>query len=125
MFWKNKKVVKEEENPQLKDDEIDIKPPIFKREIWHIKSTIDGKLYDTGKSELLSYFKNDRFLFKTQKGNYFSCKVQNESCRTIDSYLSTIVYYDIRPKNIENAKKVIGKYDVDRYIELFGEPEEA
>lgn len=31
----------------------------------------------------------------------------------------------ITPKSIESTMDYLGKYDIDKYIELFGEPQEA
>lgn len=125
MSRRNKRVNSAKEVPEIKDEEQNFSTRIVKRETHHAKSIIDGKLYDTEKSERLSYFKDDRVLFRTQKGSYFSCKREDGECQNTKFHVHYIDYYDIRPENIEDAKETIGKYDVDRYIELFGKPEEA
>lgn len=70
-----------------------------------------------------------RLLFATKKGNYFSCTTES------DNYISSgedgicqvceIIYSDIRPESIEVVKDSIGRYSPEKYIELFGEVEEA
>lgn len=120
MFWKNKRTSKTKGVRGVENNKYCFDFP----KITHSKSIIDGKLYDTENAKLLC-FKDDRFLFKTPKGNYFSCKAGDEHCENEGRFVWEIVYYDIRPENIEDAKETIGRYDADRYIELFGEPEEA
>lgn len=131
MFWRNKVKGELKEKDMQKDVQInkatenacDI--PVLKREVKNARSVINGKLYDTGKSEYMSCFKDNRILFRTPNGNYFSCKRYNSDYVSTKERISLIVYSDIRPENIGDAKEEIGKYDVDRYIELFGEPELA
>ena len=75
-----------------------------------MKKIINNLLYDTELSELVYHdeVKNRRW-YKTPKGNYF-------------------VFYgtgEITPKTEENVKEYLGRNNVDKYIELFGEPQEA
>lgn len=71
---------------------------------------IDGKLYDTDKAEIIFQDRiNNRRWYKTANGNYF-------------------VFYgtgEIAVKTEESVKEYLGANDVEKYVELFGEPEEA
>lgn len=75
-----------------------------------MQKIINGLLYDTETSEKI--FSDDiqnRVWHMTANGNYF-------------------VFYrtgEITPKTESQAKEFLGKNDVAKYIELFGEPEEA
>ena len=75
-----------------------------------MKRVVDGLLYDTDSSELI-YTDEDkhRKLFKTENGNFFMLFITGE----------------IQPKSEESTKDYLGKYDVNKYIEIFGEPEKA
>lgn len=106
----------------------------IKREIKHRKFITNGKLYDTEKSEGLLSFKDNyvdksddsRILFKTEKGNYFSAIL--DEWRYINCDYEKILeytYYDMRIETAERAKELIGLYNFEKYIELFGEVEEA
>lgn len=68
-------------------------------------------------------------MFVTEKGNYFSCdeSYNNYIFPEADAIIDVheIIYADIRPETAEYAKENIGKYAPDKYIELFGEVEEA
>lgn len=75
-----------------------------------MKKIVDGLLYDTDKSELIyTDVANKRRLFKTENNRFF------------------IVYNngEIVPKTEQNAKDYLGERDIDKYIELFGEVENA
>lgn len=93
------------------------------------KAIIDGKLYDTEKAEAVVTFRrrvdegpvlsgstihwtpmHDFTLYKTAKGNYFEHDQAN----------GTIV-----PRDKGWAKDLIRRLYPDKYIELFGEVEEA
>ena len=67
---------------------------------------VDGKLYDTEKSELIYMDDlNDRQYFMTKKRNFF------------------VVYAtgDIFPKTEVEIKALLGKRDAKKYLELFGD----
>lgn len=104
----------------------------YGREVTHKKMIADGKLYNTETAEYITWFidKNEesRLLFQTKNGNYFSVKTTVEQYkRNGDSvqYVYNEIYCDLRPETDERAKELIGLYNVDKYIELFGEVEEA
>lgn len=71
---------------------------------------INGLLYDTRVSEVI-YVEEDtkRQLFKTQNDRFFMLYSNGE----------------IIPKEVEKVKNYLSKHDVKKYIELFGEVEEA
>lgn len=75
-----------------------------------MKRVIDNLLYDTEVSTLIYTEKDtNRRLYQTLNGNFFTLYSTGE----------------IQPKSLEATKEYLGKYDVDKYIEIFGEPEEA
>lgn len=131
MFWKKKEIQKnEKENEtETKKDYLYCEIPILKRKTRHAKTIIENKLYDTEKAEIISPTEDHRILFVTKKGNYFSCKttdydyMEHEENKTYN--ISETVYHDIRPEPLEYAMSNIGKYEPEKYIELFGEVEEA
>lgn len=121
MFWR-KRTNTEQINTE-KDMQIDALPD--RTETHHTRAVVDGRLYDTENSECLTLLENNRYLFKTPNGNYFSCIAQHSTEITETGKILCVDYLDIRPESIEGAKNVIGKYDIKKYIELFGEPELA
>ena len=75
-----------------------------------MQKIIDGLLYDTDKAELLYYEeKTDRWLYKGENGHYFMY------------FLNGV----ISPKSEEFVKDYLGQRDIDKYIELFGEVDDA
>ena len=73
-----------------------------------MKRIYKGVLYDTDTSELIHYdAAENRKLYKTENGNFFV--LYNNS--------------DIYPKTEESAKDYLGKRDVEKYVELWGNPE--
>ena len=75
-----------------------------------MKKVIKGLLYDTDTATMVYFEENTkRRLYRTPKGNFF------------------IMYPNgiITPKTEEETKSYLGEKDVDAYIEIFGEPEEA
>lgn len=75
-----------------------------------MKKIIDGLLYDTETSEIIytDEFK-ERTWYMTKNKNYF-------------------IFYrygSIVPKSEIEVKEFLGIYDVDKYIELFGEVQDA
>lgn len=99
------------------------------RKILHKKAIINGKLYDTEKAGFLCLFKGGRVLLKTKNGNYFSCAqdIRSVNEEKIDDIVEnvTISYYDLREETEESAKSYMGIHELDLYIKLFGEVEEA
>ena len=75
-----------------------------------MQRVIDGLLYDTETAEIIHVEENTkRRLYMTQNRNFF-------------------MFYpigEIVPKTEESTKDYLGKYNVPKYIELFGEPQEA
>lgn len=75
-----------------------------------MKKIINNLLYDTETSTLLHFDEvNNRRLYQTSNGNFFTLYGTGE----------------IQPKTEEATKDYLGKVDVDKYIEVFGEPKEA
>lgn len=71
---------------------------------------INGLLYDTTSAKLIYLDEtNNRRWYKTQNGNYFVLYGTGE----------------IAQKSEEAVKDYLGQRDVEKYIELFGEPQEA
>lgn len=75
-----------------------------------MKTIVNGFLYDTEISEMIyiDIYKS-RTYFRTPNDNYF-------------------VFYrtgEIVPTSEKNIKDILGKNDISKYIELFGEPKEA
>ena len=75
-----------------------------------MKKVINGLLYDTDKSELLHQDKDlRRSYYKTKNGRYFIAYRTGE--------ISVIAE--------ERIRDILIEYNYDKYVELFGEPEEA
>ena len=75
-----------------------------------MKRVINGLLYDTDAANLIFTEEDtNRKLYKTPNGNFFTLYPTGE----------------IRAKTEEAAKDYLGRYDVEKYIEVFGEPREA
>lgn len=78
-------------------------------------AVIDGKLYDTAKATIL--LRNEvpqSALYMTQKGAFFIAHQGS------DEYSGTIEVV-----TEDAAKAMLGKYRPEKYLELFGEVEEA
>ena len=87
----------------------------------HVKAIIDGKLYDTKKAELIIET-NEKAIFRTENENYFMAKVEyGRTQYGTDVYQ----YFDIEKIDENYLKQFLGKYFVDKYIELFGKVEDA
>ena len=99
------------------------------RRVFHKKAIINGKLYDTEKAEFLCMFKDRRILLKTKSGNYFSCSqdIKSVSEEKMDEIVETvtILHYDLREETEEAVKGYTGIHELDLYIRLFGEVDEA
>lgn len=93
------------------------------------KAIMNGKMYDTGKSKRLFDIGEGRILFVTPKGNYFSCKIGYDTCikreREKQIKKTERVYSELQEEPTERLKEIFGRYDIEKYVELFGEPEEA
>ena len=96
----------------------------------HCKSIIGGLLYNTETAKEITGYVNyngDGFkIFKTKNGNYFIAKM--ESAIVVDNMLNIIsdfAYTNIKPISEHEYKRLLGRYNPDKYIELFGEVEEA
>ena len=128
MFWRKPKPspVEQSKNPK-EESTTTVMSTVLKRELKHTKSILNRKLYDTEKSTKICQTKDHRLLFTTPNGNYFSCDTEygNYCGKDAIYQVSAIIYSDIRPETEQYAKENIGAYDVDKYIELFGEVEEA
>ncbi len=77
-----------------------------------MQRVIDGLLYDTETATVVHVEETSttkRVLYKTPNGNFFMFFMTGE----------------IVPKSEESTKEYLGKYNVPKYIELFGEPQEA
>jgi hypothetical protein len=75
-----------------------------------MKRVINDLLYDTDTADLI-FIEEDtnRKLYKTPNGNFFTLYPTGE----------------IRAKTEEATKDYLGRYDVEKYIKVFGEPREA
>lgn len=75
-----------------------------------MKRIIDNLLYDTDTATLINTEKeNNRKLYKTPNNNFFMLYPTGE----------------IKPKTENSVRDYLGIRNVEKYIELFGEPEEA
>ena len=75
-----------------------------------MKKIINGKMYDTDTSdEIYLDEMNNRRIFQTKKGNYFLLAPNGE----------------LVAKKEDEKKEILGNNDTNKYIELFGEVEEA
>jgi hypothetical protein len=75
-----------------------------------MKKVVNGKLYDTDKSQkLFTDPMTKRIIYRTEKGSYFILYPNKE----------------LVPKTEDEIKEYIGLHDADLYIRLFGEVEEA
>ena len=75
-----------------------------------MRKIINGKLYDTEKSELLYFDESTRRAFyRTSKGAFFMFYSNGE----------------IVPKTEDEAMEYLGIHDIDKYIEIWGDIDEA
>ena len=75
-----------------------------------MKKVIDGLLYDTDISTLIYLDENSRRrYFMTPHRRFFVVYITGE----------------MATKTEADMRKLLGMYDYDKYVEIFGEPEEA
>ncbi len=121
MIFKNKNTqnnIKPKEEPKK-----DIEQPVEQVATKPIRKVINGQLYDTSKATRIL----ECFVFADEIPNFDACshlsipvKIYKGNTKWFFTYYSNIVIVD------ENwAKDVIGRNNVEKYIELFGEPELA
>ena len=98
-------------------------------EIEYEKVVIDGKLYGSKKAEkLCPTGEKEKHLFITEKGNFFTCDVKHIYSVIGGGMIRVcgdIGFENIEPITQEEAREILGKKNPDKYIELFGEVEEA
>lgn len=86
-------------------------PCAYKRVIRGMKEIIDGKLYDTKKSEKICDINfTTHSIWRTQKGSLF---------------LFNNMLMRISNVNQDILKNLLGKENPEKYIELYGDIEEA
>lgn len=75
-----------------------------------MQRVINNLLYDTNTAKIIHTEDNtNRILYQTQNGNFFMFYPTGE----------------IVPKTEQSAMEYLGRYNVEKYIELFGNPKEA
>ena len=75
-----------------------------------MQRVVNGLLYDTANATVVHMEEDTkRMLYHTSNGNFFMFYPTGE----------------IVPKTKESAQDYLGKYNVEKYIELFGQPQEA
>ena len=136
LFSKRKNKNSEIENREVRDNK-ETEP---RTTIIHSQRICKGLLYSTEDSELVVCWKHSdsceedkAALFKTKNGRWFRCLQKTKKyvyfnldiCKYI-VYEKTISYSNIIPINEDYAKRTVGDYDVQKYLELWGdEVEEA
>lgn len=106
--------------------------------VLHKKDIIGGRLYDTEKAdEILSYADFSPYgncevvsvLMITAKGNFFTSKKVSRYAASKENGIMKnrheINFSEITPVSKERAMEIVGKRDLDKYREIFGEVEEA
>ena len=136
LFSKRKNKNSEIENREVRDNK-ETEP---RTTIIHSQRICKGLLYSTEDSELVVCWKHSdsceedkAALFKTKNGRWFRClqKTKKDMYFNLDIckyivYEKTISYSNIIPINEDYAKRTVGEYDVQKYLELWGdEVEEA
>lgn len=136
LFSKRKNKNSEIENREVRDNK-EAEP---RTTIIHSQRICKGLLYSTEDSELVVCWKHSdsceeekSALFRTKNGRWFRCLQKTKKyvyfnldiCKYI-VYEKTISYSNIIPINEDYAKRTVGDYDVQKYMELWGdEVEEA
>nr|DAY87879.1 MAG TPA: hypothetical protein [Caudoviricetes sp.] len=136
LFSKRKNKNSEIENREVRDNK-EAEP---RTTIIHSQRICKGLLYSTEDSELVVCWKHSdsceedkAALFKTKNGRWFRCLQKTKKyvyfnldiCKYIVEE-KKISYSNIIPINEDYAKRTVGDYDVQKYMELWGdEVEEA
>lgn len=136
LFSNRKNKNSEIENREVRDNK-EAEP---RTTIIHSQRICKGLLYSTEDSELVVCWKHSdsceeekSALFRTKNGRWFRCLQKTKKyvyfnldiCKYI-VYEKTISYSNIIPINEDYAKRTVGDYDVQKYMELWGdEVEEA
>lgn len=136
LFSKRKNKNSEIENREVRDNK-EAEP---RTTIIHSQRICKGLLYSTEDSELVVCWKHSdsceedkAALFKTKNGRWFRCLQKTKKyvyfnldiCKYIVDE-KKISYSNIIPINEDYAKRTVGDYDVQKYMELWGdEVEEA
>lgn len=136
LFSKRKNKNSEIENREVRDNK-EAEP---RTTIIHSQRICKGLLYSTEDSELVVCWKHSDSceeekpaLFRTKNGRWFRCLQKTKKYVSFDLdickyivYEKTISYSNIIPINEDYAKRTVGDYDVQKYMELWGdEVEEA
>lgn len=136
LFSKRKNKNSEIENREVRDNK-EAEP---RTTIIHSQRICKGLLYSTEDSELVVCWKRSdsceeekSALFRTKNGRWFRCLQKTKKyvsfnldiCKYIVEE-KKISYSNIIPINEDYAKRTVGDYDVQKYMELWGdEVEEA
>lgn len=136
LFSKRKNKNSEIENREVRDNK-EAEP---RTTIIHSQRICKGLLYSTEDSELVVCWKHSdsceedkAALFKTKNGRWFRCLQKTKKyvyfnldiCKYIVEE-KKISYSNIIPINEDYAKRTVSDYDVQKYMELWGdEVEEA
>lgn len=136
LFSKRKNKNSEIENREVRDNK-EAEP---RTTIIHSQRICKGLLYSTEDSELVVCWKHSdsceeekSALFRTKNGRWFRCLQKTKKYVSFDldicKYIveeKKISYSNIIPINEDYAKRTVGDYDVQKYMELWGdEVEEA
>ena len=136
LFSKRKNKNSEIENREVRDNK-ETEP---RTTIIHSQRICKGLLYSTEDSELVVCWKHSdsceeekSALFRTKNGRWFRCLQKTKKYVSFDLdickyivYEKTISYSNIIPINEDYAKRTVGDYDVQKYMELWeDEVEEA
>lgn len=136
LFSKRKNKNSEIENREVRDNK-EAEP---RTTIIHSQRICNGLIYSTEDSELVVCWKHSdpceeekSALFRTKNGRWFRCLQKTKKYVSFDLdickyivYEKTISYSNIIPINEDYAKRTVGDYDVQKYMELWGdEVEEA
>lgn len=128
LFSKRKNKNSEIENQEVQGR----KEPEPRTTIIHSQRICNGLLYSTEDSELVVCWKHSdscgeekSALFRTKNGRWFRCLQKTKKYVSFDLdickyivYEKTISYSNIIPINEDYAKRTVGDYDVQKYMEL-------
>ena len=124
-------------NSEIENREIQAcKAPKPNTDIIHARSICSGLLYSTKDSEQvvswLDTYSDGFALFRTKNGRWFRCQKHINAYRRYNLdyeeyvYDKDVIYSNIIPVNEDYAKRTVGEYDVQKYLDLWGdEVEEA